>query len=129
MCDTCRVIDAIIIFGGDNMFAEKLRKLRIGKGLSQEELGLILGYSRTAVSAYELARNEPSFDDLKKISTYFCVTTDYLLDNDKKIETTQNEQSLTPKQKELLAESSGLTDDDVNKVLEYAQLLKNQRKP
>lgn len=61
------------------MFSEKLKELRHHHNLSQEELALILGYSRTAISAYELGRNEPSFADLEKIATYFSVTTDYLL--------------------------------------------------
>ena len=38
-------------------FSEKVRKLRIRKGLSQEELGQIIGKSSNAISRYENAEN------------------------------------------------------------------------
>lgn len=64
------------------MFKDKLKKLRINSGLSQEQLANKLGYARTTISAYEIGRNEPSYEDLKKISKIFSITIDELLDND-----------------------------------------------
>ncbi len=54
-------------------FKYNLKKLREDKGLSQKELGDILGVSYSAVSAWELGRNEPDFDTLVKLSDFFNV--------------------------------------------------------
>jgi transcriptional regulator with XRE-family HTH domain len=62
-----------------NKFPERLRRLRVELDLTQDELGKKLGYGRTTISAYESGRNEPSYDDLKKLSDLFCVSVDYLV--------------------------------------------------
>jgi transcriptional regulator with XRE-family HTH domain len=59
-------------------FPERLKELRVINGISQEELGGKLGYKRSAVSGYEVGRNEPSIDDLIKIADYFNVSLDWL---------------------------------------------------
>lgn len=76
------VIIAIILnqWEGIILFSDVLRALREDRDVSQSTLAKALGYSRTAISAYETGRNSPSFDDLKKIASYFNVTTDYLLE-------------------------------------------------
>lgn len=63
------------------IFSQRLRQLRIEKNLTQDEFAKDLGYTRTAISAWEIGRNEPSNDDTVKIANYFHVTTDYLLGN------------------------------------------------
>lgn len=67
-----------------NDFSKRLRNLRVVKGLSQEELGKVLGYQRSAISGYEVGRNQPSYEVLNKISEYFNVSIDYLLGSDDK---------------------------------------------
>ncbi len=59
-----------------------IRKLRTEKGLTQEELGNILNVKKAAVSKYELGRAQPSPDILKKLSDFFGVSIDHLLNND-----------------------------------------------
>lgn len=54
-------------------FKENLIKLRKEKNLSQKELGDILGVSYSAISAWELGRNEPDFDTLVKLSDFFNI--------------------------------------------------------
>lgn len=66
---------------GGNIFGQHLRKLRISRGLSLEKLGKELGVTGSAVSSWELGKEEPNFDMLKKIVRCFMVSTDYLLDN------------------------------------------------
>lgn len=39
-------------------FCQRLKKLRIEKGLTQEQFAKELGYARSAISAWELGRNE-----------------------------------------------------------------------
>lgn len=61
------------------LFAKRLRELRKEKGLSQVELGEMLGYGYTAISAYENGRNEPSFSDFIHICEILDVSADYIL--------------------------------------------------
>ena len=63
------------------MFSQRLKQLRLEKNLTQNEFAKELGYTRTAISAWETGRNEPSNYDTVKIANYFHVTTDYLLGN------------------------------------------------
>ena len=60
-------------------FKERLRALRKNMHLTQGALAEVLNYGATAISNYESGRNEPSIEDLKKIASFFDVSTDYLL--------------------------------------------------
>lgn len=60
-------------------FAERLRDLRIQKGLSQIELGKKLGLSNSTISMYERGEREPDFENLDLIADFFNVDTNYLL--------------------------------------------------
>ncbi len=60
-------------------FGERLRLLRQTKGLTQKQLALQLGLSKSIVSSYENGFRYPSFDVLIKIASVFGTTTDYLL--------------------------------------------------
>ena len=60
-------------------FHEKLRQLRRGHGLTQEELARRLFVSRTAVSKWESGRGYPSLESLKDIAALFSVSIDALL--------------------------------------------------
>ena len=62
-----------------NTFKEKIVELRKEKGLTQQKLAEDLGFSRSAVTEWEVRGKEPSFDTLILIAKYFGVTTDYLL--------------------------------------------------
>lgn len=60
-------------------FSNKLKSLRLERGLTQGEVSKSLGLSRNAFTNYELGIREPSFDTLKKICLLFEVSADYLL--------------------------------------------------
>ena len=63
------------------MFAERLRELRLEKGLTQLQLAEALGVDRTTVLKWETADRETNFAMLIKIARYFEVTCDYLIGN------------------------------------------------
>lgn len=63
-------------------FPEKLKKLRISKNLTQEELANALFVSRTAISKWESGRGYPSIESLREISDFFSVTIDDLLSSE-----------------------------------------------
>lgn len=58
---------------------EKIYKLRAEKGLSQEVFGEMLGVSRQSVSKWETDQSVPELDKVVMISELFTVSTDYLL--------------------------------------------------
>lgn len=64
-----------------NVTAERLRKLREEKGLSQNEVAKLIGLTRTAYIHYETGRYKPT-RKLKELCTLFNVTADYILGND-----------------------------------------------
>lgn len=59
----------------------RLKILREEKNLLQEDLGKIIGVSGRAIGNYENETRDMSTDILKKLSTFFNVTTDYILGN------------------------------------------------
>jgi len=63
------------------MIGEKLVQLRKEKKRTQQEVADYLGVTRPAYTAYEKDSRNPDYETLKKIATYFNVTTDYLLGN------------------------------------------------
>ena len=58
---------------------ERLKQLRLEKGVKQEEVARIIGITKSAYSNYEQGIREPSFEILIKLCKYFDVTADYLL--------------------------------------------------
>ena len=61
------------------MFGERLRGLRISKGLSQEELGKRLGVRKQTISNWEIEDATPTLDMFQNIARFFDTTPNYLL--------------------------------------------------
>ena len=61
-------------------FGDKLKMLRNGQKMTQQQLATRLGVAKSIVSYYEGGDRFPSYDVLIKIAHTFHVTTDYLLD-------------------------------------------------
>ena len=60
-------------------FYEMLIMLRKKNGISQEEFGQTIGVSRQAVSKWESGESMPDIEKLKRISNYYGLTIDDLL--------------------------------------------------
>jgi transcriptional regulator with XRE-family HTH domain len=60
-------------------FGDKVKKLRKGKGFSQQELAKLVGVHYSHIGRYERGDSEPSIATVKKIAEVFGVSTDYLL--------------------------------------------------
>jgi len=60
----------------------KIKILRIKKGLKQEELSKIINVSQASLSGYENEKFEPDNKTLLHLAAYFGVSTDYLLGNE-----------------------------------------------
>ena len=59
-----------------------LRTIRLAKNLNQQKVAMDLNISREALSHYETGRREPGIDMLRKLSKYFNVSIDYLINGE-----------------------------------------------
>ena len=57
----------------------RLKQLRMEKGLTQEELGNQLGLANNTISRYEKGDREPKIDTWQKLAGFFKVPTEYLM--------------------------------------------------
>jgi len=61
------------------IFAKRLKELRLDKGLSFEQLATETGISSSSLCRWENEQAEIKAQQLIILSKFFCVTTDYLL--------------------------------------------------
>jgi transcriptional regulator with XRE-family HTH domain len=92
-------------------FGDVLKELLEQHGLPQKEFAQILGFTPSALSNYIHNTREPDYDTLVRISDYFHVSVDFLLDHNVNNSLTHSEEqilnlyrSLTPDQKEFYFE-------------------------
>ena len=64
------------------VFGDRIRKLRLNNNLSMEELACALNVTKSRINMWENGNVVPRNDLLLRLSTYFNVSTDYLLGND-----------------------------------------------
>lgn len=62
-----------------NIFAQRLRSLRTGKKLSQDQLALDLAVTKTYVSDIERSRRTTTLEKCVELADYFDVPLDYLV--------------------------------------------------
>lgn len=60
-------------------FGERLKQLRLKKGLTQQEFADLMGVGRPTVAGYETRGKQPDFEKLTWLSNFFNVSVDYLL--------------------------------------------------
>lgn len=58
--------------------AERIKNARIAKHYTQKDLAELINVKSTTVSGWELGRNEPSIETLKKLATKLDVSFSYL---------------------------------------------------
>ena len=59
-----------------------LKNIRKKRNLNQQKVAMDLNISREALSYYENGKREPSIDMLNKLSKYFNVSIDYLINGE-----------------------------------------------
>ncbi|MBR2489644.1 MAG: helix-turn-helix transcriptional regulator [Clostridia bacterium] len=59
-----------------------LKMVRKERNLNQLKVAMDLNMSREALSSYETGRRNPSLDMLNKLSQYFNVSIDYLINGE-----------------------------------------------
>ena len=59
-----------------------LRQIRKSRNLNQQKVAIDLNISREALSHYENGKREPSLEMLNRLSKYFNVSIDYLINGE-----------------------------------------------
>lgn len=62
-----------------NLFAKRLKILRLSHRLTQEQIANYLGTSRQAIANYERGKRECGIDSLILLADLFGVSVDYLI--------------------------------------------------
>jgi transcriptional regulator with XRE-family HTH domain len=63
----------------EEIFRERLRLLRIERGISQKKIAEGVGITEVGYRNYEAGRRKPTFAVFPAIADFFNVSTDYLL--------------------------------------------------
>ena len=66
----------------EKFFMRELKNIRKAKKLNQLKVAMDLNISREALSHYENGKREPSIDMLNKLSKYYNVSIDYLINGE-----------------------------------------------
>ncbi len=61
------------------IFSERLKTLRLEKGLSQTELANSVGLSQSGIARWESGSQLPNIEIAKRFAIFFGVTIDYLV--------------------------------------------------
>ncbi len=62
-----------------NIFSQRLRSLRKGKNLNQNQLGQAVGLTQFAISKIERSERAASIEVICALADYFDISVDYLI--------------------------------------------------
>jgi transcriptional regulator with XRE-family HTH domain len=116
------------------MFAQRLEKLRLEKGLTHQEMADMLGITRQAYGNYESGKREPDFKTLDKLADFFNVSLDYLLGKSphrsgpNQYEPTPAEIEDVIKKADLQFDGAPLNDEDKEDIIEFIKVVLKRNK-
>ena len=108
----------------------RIRELRITYNLTQNELAKKIGLNQSAIGKYEREELEPNIETLKKLSTLFECSIDYLLgfsDDFVKISIEKKPPALTAEEENLLNDFRTLPRPERAQATEYIHYLADKR--
>lgn len=111
------------------MFSERLKRLRMEKGITQKELADRLHISRSTIAGYESLGKEPDGEKLCALADFFGVSVDYLLggtDSREPISPTHAPPAAAqrPAEAAITGELHNLSDRQLDRLMGYIQALK-----
>lgn len=108
---------------------KNLRKLRVNKGVSQQQLADVMGTSQQSVNKYENHNVEPDISALIRLADYFETTVDYLVGHTPPVEqNTEEEVEPTKEEAMLIRNYRRLSKDEKESIqLVLKNYLKNSR--
>ena len=96
---------------------KRLKELREQRGLSQAKLAEQVGTTQQTIYKYEHGTTEPEHKMLKRLSDFFNVTTDYLIEHD------TNELKLDAQEQHYVDTLRALTPSDKDLIIKTADSL------
>ncbi len=117
------------------IFSERLKKLRISRGLSKKDVFESVGISAVAYHRYEAGEREPAYQKLLDLADFFCVSIDYLVGRSDDSQPLQKEfpQKETPAltgRNRLVNKIENISDNkilsEVEQYLDYCEAKKNK---
>lgn len=108
------------------MFSERLKRLRMEKGITQKELADRLHISRSTIAGYESLGKEPDGEKLCALADFFGVSVDYLLGvtDSRELTSPAPAAAQRPVEAAIAGELSSLSDRQLDRLLGYIQALK-----
>lgn len=73
------------------MLSQKLKELRLNKGITQTEFAETFNIANGTVGNWETGKREPDYEMLSRIADFYGVTVDYLLGRDQKAKPAEND--------------------------------------
>ena len=103
-------------------FNDKLRNLRISRGMTQMELAEGMKTTQSSITSWETGRREPDFATIKKIAEYFRVPMSALLpseeiEDDGYISSLSQSIAQNPKLRLLFERTKFLSDSDLDAII------------
>ena len=105
---------------------DKILALMEEKRVSAAQLTREAGITRGLVTQWKQRLQKPSMGNITKLAAYFDVTVDYIIGIEKD-RPHEGERSVDPTIAGIIEAVQDMTEDEVAKVQEYAQLLKLKR--
>lgn len=115
-------------------YSEKLRNLRLQRGLTQMELADYLNTSQSSITSWETGRREPDFATLKKIAAFFNVPLSAILPTDDAVDddyigAVAESLHQNPKLRLLFDKSKFLSDVDLDAIISVVSAIQRERDP
>ena len=108
-------------------FRDRMKQLRLERGISQEELAKRIGVSRSCIGNYEQGTREPSYKDLEALCDYYNVDMDYMLGLSD-ISKHSIAHNLSPAEEVLIDiyRNDETSRDMIDRILSYALMIKKE---
>lgn len=108
------------------MFSERLKRLRMEKGITQKELADRLHISRSTIAGYESLGKEPDGEKLCALADFFEVSVDYLLGvtDSRELTSPAPAAAQRPVEAAIAGELGSLSDRQLDRLFGYIQALK-----
>lgn len=109
----------------------RIKELRQSLNLTQKELAEKVGFNQTVIGKYERGELEPNLETLKKLSSIFECSIDYIIghsdDFGNVMVKEKSAPSLTPEEQNLLNDFRSLPRQERSQASEYVHYLAHRR--
>lgn len=105
-------------------FVQNILNIAKEQGYTNKQLCELLGKNPSYISDWKSGKSKPKADEIILLAKEFDVSADDLLGSKK---AAPQEQPLSEKQETVLKLSEQLTDEDLKKLIDYAELLRKAK--